>query len=273
MRLGLTIRRGFRDGYDNLGYVVFATLISFFLTAIACSVVAVVVRAAGKLLLPIQILLAMPVAFVVWLCAIAVYYYVNKTVFHQHPVWADMLTGIRKLFRPGLGLFAIDLIITLVLLGDAVFFLKMMNGLPFTLMGILCAYLTLVWGMMAMYHLPLLVAQLDMESGPKPGVVLRKSFLLVADNPGFTVAVFLVIIAFAVLCALPAFIGMAVLFLGFSAFLLTHALRELFIRYGIVEDDPEVVDDGKWQLPESWRKRDGSDEDDCNLTANADTNK
>jgi hypothetical protein len=98
---------------------------------------------------------------------------------------------------------------------------------------------------MAIYQLPLLVVQLSTESGMGVGVILRKSFLLMADNPGFTLGLFLVIIAFAVLCAIPMFVGFAVLFFGASAFLVTHALRELFIRYGIIEAEPEAADEGE----------------------------
>lgn len=228
--------------------------------------------------------LALPALLAGWLCAVGVFYYANRSVFHYQASLSDTWHGVRRLLAPALGLFIIDAVITTVLMGDLLLFRQMLAGIAdqiaalqkvggltsaqelqiqslgrthLLLMAvtIVFGYITAAWGMIMMYHLPLLTAQLDMESGPRPKVILRKSVLLAVDNPVFTVALFLVIIAFAVLCALPAFIGMVVLFLGAIAFLLTHALRELFIKYEIVEEEPETVDDKPWHLPDSWMKR------------------
>ena len=66
-----------------------------------------------------------PGALAAYLCAVGVYSYVNKVVFHEHPVVADTWVGIKRLMRPALGLFAVDFVITAVLVGDAVFFALM----------------------------------------------------------------------------------------------------------------------------------------------------
>lgn len=282
-RLGRALGQGLRGAYDHLGYVVLASFVSFLIvTAVLTSGMAAArvfdikgIAAAA---------LALPALLAGWLCAVGVFYYANRSVFHYQASLSDTWHGVRRLLAPALGLFIIDAVITTVLMGDLLLFRQMLAGIAdqiaalqkvggltsaqelqiqslgrthLLLMAvtIVFGYITAAWGMIMMYHLPLLTAQLDMESGPRPKVILRKSVLLAVDNPVFTVALFLVIIAFAVLCALPAFIGMVVLFLGAIAFLLTHALRELFIKYEIVEEEPETVDDKPWHLPDSWMKR------------------
>jgi len=238
------LRKGFRAAYDNLGYVVFVTFVAFAVTAAlgggAVKVVSVTKPGMGG------IVLFLPGAFAAWLSAVGAFYYANKSVYHEHPSLADTWTGIRTLFVPALGLFALDLAVTTLLVGDTMFFLAAKASPIFPVLGVGCGYLALVWSMMAMYHLPLLVAQLKMESGPRPFVVVRKSFLLMMGNPGFTVGLFVAIIALAVICAVPALIGTAVFYLGAAAYIVTHALRELFVRYGVVEEEPDVIEDKGW---------------------------
>ncbi|MCL5104171.1 MAG: hypothetical protein M1133_08660 [Armatimonadetes bacterium] len=256
--LARALRNGFRAAYDHLGYVVFVSLGSFIMFVGIQSLVALAV---GHGLGSVWFITLAPGALFVYLFAVGVYYYVNKIVFHEHPVVADMWVGIKRLVRPALGMFVVDFVITAVLVGDTVFFAMMSRReLAMLAPAFLCFYLTLVWMMMTMYHLPLLIAQEKMESGPRAWLILRKSFLLMADNPGFTVGLFLVIIAFAVVCAIPVLIGIALLGLGATAFVLTHTLRELFTKYGIVEEESELVEDGPWSLPESWRRRDARDD-------------
>jgi hypothetical protein len=186
------------------------------------------------------------VVFVAYLCAVGVYCFVGMAVYRKHPVLPDTLIGIRRLIRPALKLFIVDTLVTAILAVDFIFFFIMIGSkrsLLFVIPAILIGYVAITWLMMMVYHLPLLVSQLLLESNTSIRVILRKSFLLMADNPGFTVGLFLVIIAFAALCVVPMLIGIAFLFLGASAFLITHALRELFVKYGIIEEEPEIVED------------------------------
>lgn len=249
--LGRALRHGFRGAYDNLGYVVSVSLVSFLIASALFS--------GGALLATITrpgmagMALFLPAAFAWWMCAVGVFYYANKSVFNEHPVLADTWKGIGLLFWPGAALFCVDLIASVVLAGDTWLLLVVFASRKqflYVALAILCGYLWMAWSMVAMYHLPLLAAQLNMESGPRVRVILRKSFLLAMDNPGFTVGLFLGIIALAALCVLSAFVGMAMVFIGAAAFLLTHALRELFVKYGIVGEEPEVVEEKPWRLPE-----------------------
>ncbi len=262
-RLPRALRRGLRDAYDHLGYVVVVTFIAFLCTVLLSGAAGLLWKSAGGSLGIVGAVLLLPAALGAYLCAVGVFYYANKAVFFEHPSAADTWKGIRLLLGPATALFAVDFLIGVVVVGDTLFFGRMFGesrNPVCAVIGILCFYVTLAWLMMALYHLPLLAAQLKMESGTKPGVILRKSYLLAADNPGFTACLFIVIIALAVLCVLPGLIGMAVLFLGAAAFLLTHALRELFIKYEMIEDEPETVEDSGWALPDAWRKRDRGNE-------------
>jgi len=245
--LGRATKKGFRAAYDHLGYVVFITLVSFVAGAGLFSGGIAVLRAMPRGMW--SIVLILPAVLGWFLCAVGAFYFANKSVYHEHPGLGDTWLGVKRLLAPALSLFVVDLILTAVLAGDVVFFLGVLGAkgnIVFIGLGVLCGYVLLVWLMMSMYHLPLLIAQTTMESGPKTFVILRKAFLLTADNPAFTVGLFLVIIAFAVLCAIPAGIGMALVYLGGIAFVLTHALRELFVKYGVVEEEPEVPADPGW---------------------------
>lgn len=239
------LRKGFVDSYDHMGYVVLVTFITFLLVAIVVGSAAFVWRSSSVLNI-VKVLSILPALFVSYLCAVGVYYYAGMAVYFKHPVLLDTLAGIRKLINPALKLFVIDILVTAILSVDFVFFFIMVgskHNMIFAVPAVLIGYATLTWLAMMIYHLPLLSSQFVMESNTSIKVILRKSFLLMADNPGFTLGLFLVIIAFAVLCVVPMLIGIAFLFLGASAFLITHALRELFVKYGIIEEEPEIVED------------------------------
>ena len=249
--LNKALRLGFRASYDSLGYVVGASFAAFVLSALVFTLMAYISRQAGARGV-LGLLLIVPGMLVAWLAAVGIFYYARKVIYHEHPTVSDTLQGIKLLAGPAITLFVVDLLISTVVLGDVTFFalaFRAKGGIVLAALAIVSAYVSLMWLMMSLYHLPILVAQLTRESGPRLKVVLSKSFLLAADNPGFTVGLFVAIIAFAILCALPALLGMALLFTGAAAFLLTSALRELFIRYGMVEEEPEIVEDKPWKLP------------------------
>jgi hypothetical protein len=243
-RLGRALKKGFRAAYDHLGYVV---LVSFVSVLGAAGLASLGWRAIAQLRLGmVGAVFFLPAMVFYYLCAVGVFYYADRAVYHEHPVLADTWRGIGRLIAPALGLFAIDGVVMAVLLGDAAFFVSIRSKAVGIVVAVVCLYLAAAWLLASIYHLPLLPAQLRMESGPRPLVIIRKSFLLALGSPGFTVGLAFAIITLAVLCALPAGLGTAMLFLGGAAFLLTHGLHELFARYGVVEEEPEVVEDRGW---------------------------
>lgn len=247
-RLGKALAKGFRAAYDSLGYVVGASFATFLVTACLLTLGSV---AARHIKSPFAMLLIVPALFAAWLGEVGILYFARKIVYEGHATISDTWEGIGRLLRPASALFVTDLIITCVLAGDAVFFMlafKARGGAGLAALAAFSSYIALAWLIVGLYHLPLLIAQLDMESGPRVKVILYKSLLLAAGNPGFTVGFFVVIIAFTALCVLPAFLGMAIVFPGAVAFLLTCVLRELLIKYGVVEQEPEVVEDKPWKV-------------------------
>jgi hypothetical protein len=243
-RLGRALKKGFEAAYEHLGFV---ALVSF-VSAIGAAGLMGLGWMVGGALHPsmLRVVMLLPGLLFYWLCAVGVFYYANKAVYHEQPTLGDVWRGIVKLSGPAVWLFAINLVVMVVLLGDAVFFVSLKAKGLGIVVGVVCLYLAAAWAVAAIYHLPLLPAQLKMESGPRPAVIIRKSFLLALGSPGFTVGLAFAIITLAVLCALPAGLGTAILFSGAAAFLLTHGLRELFVRYGVVEEEPEVVEDEGW---------------------------
>lgn len=247
-RLGKALARGFRASYDNLGYVVGASFANFLVCAVLLTIGGFTARQIHS---PLGILVLVPAMLAAWIAQVGMLRFARKVLYEGHATISDTWEGIGRWIGPAIALFFADLVITAVLVGDAAFFLmafKARGGAGLAALGVLFGYGSLIWLMMAVYHLPMLVAQLEMDSGPGVKVVLRKSLLLAMGNPGFTLGFFVVIIGFTALCALPAMLGMAILFPGAAAFLLTSALRELFIKYGVVEAEPDVIEDKPWRL-------------------------
>lgn len=247
--LNRALKQGFRGAYDSLGYVVGASFAVFLTSAV---VFAFVMRAALSVVSgAVGLLFMLPILFVGWIGTVGIFYYVKNAIFHENPVPLDTLAGIRKLLRPAIALFVADLLITTLLIGNVVFFalaFRANGGVLIAALGIVSAYIGLMWLLMGMYHLPVMMLQMDMEAEPTLRKVIYKSFLLAADNPAFTVGLFVVIIAFTMLCALPGMLGVALLLPGTVAFLLIYSLRELYIKYGIIEPEPEVIEDKPWTL-------------------------
>ncbi len=243
--IGRALKKGIRDAYDHLGLVILASLATLAGTAALTALGLRLMREArpGTFL---GAALLTPAALYCYLCHAGAVYLAHRAIYHNQlspeGTWKEM----RTLLLAAAQLFVVDLAAMGVLLGDSIFFLSLKPGPAGAVPAVACIYAAGIWAAAAVYHLPLLVAQLRMESGPRPLVVIKKSFLLALGCPGFTLGLFVAIISLAVLCAIPAGLGMATLFPGAAAFLLTHGLRELFVRYGIVEEEPDVVEDRGW---------------------------
>lgn len=250
-RFGKAVKKGFSDSYDRLGPMIAASLIWTVAVAVPLSIGWEIQRrtAASGLWF---ILAGLVAAILVGTPVLAgIFRMAYKIAYHGDPGLGDIWSGARELLRPSLGLALINIGVITMLVVDAIFFMGLFGpfkgSLISSLVGILFLYLLAAWMMTALYHLPVLVAQRPM--GQREGAVaaIRKSLLLAAHNPGFTFGFFVVILGFGILCAASVF-GMLILFAGTVSVLLTHALRELYIRYKVVEDKPEIVEDKGWEL-------------------------
>jgi hypothetical protein len=240
----LGLRLGFRDTYDFLGAVLFISLLWMGVG----SVVVLGGYSVGQSLfggLPGQL----PV-FLATLAALlgvtlvggpllaGCYRFVRNACARQEPDLFDLSWGFRVALRPSLALAAAQFFGTLLLGGNAVFYLSLRQPVLMVL-GALFGYLLVFWLLAMQYQWPLLVVQ---ESEPKParaGAAIRKSALLVLDNMAFTLVVSAVCLLISALLWVT-LVGAALLWLGAMAMLQTQATRELLRRYDVLPPDPTL---------------------------------
>ncbi|MDO8684602.1 MAG: hypothetical protein Q7N50_14140 [Armatimonadota bacterium] len=237
----VTLKRAVGDLYDNLGLVLIASFAWFAVAAIPTG-------------LGLSLLSNLPIpylGFIIFVWHTLVVAPVLAGIFHlagniakrESPAILDIIEGARRFLIPSWQLAALQLIVTAILVTDVVFFLSLFVSTRQTLYAPLMAvalYALLFWGMMVLYQWPLLV-----EQRPPTFKLIYRSFLLVADNLSFTTIVYFAIILLTILCISP---GMAILYMGAAAVISTNALRDLLKKYGLVEVEPEVIEDKGWRL-------------------------
>lgn len=125
------------------------------------------------------------------------------------PHLLDVWRGAVRLVLPSIGLAAVQVLVTTVLVADVLWLLTR-DSTPMKVFGIGIGYIFLFWAMMATYHWPLLV-----EQRPPLRTVLYRGFLLAGHNPLYTLAItllFVVLLAGPVLLVFGPAAGPAVLF-------------------------------------------------------------
>lgn len=264
-RFGKVIKKSFSDIWDYLGLVIVSSaictlilllpgMLSLFLGHIPGA--GTVVKVAGSF---VVLLIFPPVLAGVFAMA-------YRIVYKRSPGLLDIALGFKDLLLHSWLIALINIVVIGILLTDIAFFFGLFGPLKGSLIGYivgaLSLYLLLMWMMMTMYQLPALVAQkpLGQQRGALPAV--KKSFLLAIGNPGFTIKLFVVILGFSVLgilsvvaarispiigvFAVLSIVVMLVLYAGAVSIILTHALRELFIRYGVIEEPSDTPVD-EWE--------------------------
>lgn len=173
----------------------------------------------------------------------------------DEPSYAEIWRGATRMYGRAVALGAIHLVVTLVLLGNAAFYLRT-GGFIFILLAVLFLYALLFWGMNLFYHWPLFIAIeggiLKRDDGGKPGLrsVFRNGFLLAFSAPAFTFILVAVIMA----VSIPLIIsgaGLALIAPGFIAFLSTQATRDQLVRFHILPEPPdpdEPIEDTAWRV-------------------------
>jgi hypothetical protein len=253
--LGQALRAGLRESWDRLGAV-----IGISLTWIALCLVALT---PGQWL-PASVPLGLRIALVaLWGGAIlagptaGAFYVAYLASTHDEATYAAFWSGVRRFFRPALGLVWTQAAITAILAVNLLFYLSLRNGAGWAA-AILCGYLLLFWGMQAQYHLPVLIAQEEgvfdtPEGAARRGVlaVLRRSALLTLGAPWFALGLLLVVLLISVAFLLSRFL-FVLLWPGMLAMLLTYPTRALLLRFGVLTAPvPEtVIPDAEFRLPE-----------------------
>ena len=250
-KLGQALKRGVGDIYDRLGLVIFAGFLWFVAVLVPISIGAELSRHASHVFLFVGVL----AAFLLSVPLMAgVFEMARRVVMREEPSIADLKAGFTQFLGPAMKLALTDLVVTVVILVDVAFFFGRMGpkgGLHSPLLvviGVFLVYILLAWLTMMLYHFPILIWQKSSTTA-----VLKRGFLLTVDNPTFTIGLLFAIILLTILCVVTV-IGMAVLFMGAAAILTTNALRELFIKYKMIEEPPEGGSSG-------WPQRQGTSND------------
>lgn len=238
---GKVLKRSVGDSYDYLGLMLFCSF-TWLATVIASIWVSRLVMTPH--ILAGIVVMALLFVFAVSPMTTGVFYVARQIVTRDDPSVGDLFTGFLQLMTRSWALGASQVAVTLLLVGNAWFYLS--RGFPLGVVGLFVLYLLFAWGMSSIYHYPILIEQ-------NPGVlkILRRAFLLALGNPAFTFGVFLVIILLACLCAVTLF-GLPLLYAGMASILQTRATRALLIKYEVLppEREPTPIPDEEWRLPE-----------------------
>ncbi|BCW98002.1 MAG: hypothetical protein KatS3mg024_0829 [Armatimonadota bacterium] len=236
-RLIWAIRRAAGDFYDRLGLMVLASAVMMLFPAMAVMAGQALRSVAG----PTATGMAM---FLLAWYGLACGWGVNILIAHRIAYFLDpgpdaFRDFARTFLWPSLKLGTLQLVLTMVMLVDAAFFLSR-SSLLLKIAGMLMAYLLLLWLLMQVWQWPFLITE---EGGVWKAV--RKSGLLLLDNPFFTLGTFSVTMTAGALLLLSG-IGAVVALGGLGACFIVRAHRELLMKYGVVEDEPEVIEDTGW---------------------------
>ncbi len=237
--LKLALRLGFRDVYDAIGIVLVASLLWSFLAGLGMLGVHSIGRNLGALLSPLaaQLLSTVGALFGLILTSGPLFgginWYARKMALRREPEVFDLAWGFGSAFRRCLGLALIQAIGSVVLASNLWFYLST-GHVALAVIGSLFGYGLLLWMMMCAYQWPLLVEQ-DLA----PWASVRKSALLILDNPGFSLGFGLVLLLTSALCWFT-IVGGVVLWAGTVSILATQAVRELLRKYGLLPPDPTV---------------------------------
>jgi hypothetical protein len=256
--IGRVFRKAFGDVYDYLGLVVAASFVWLVASLVPLTFG---IELQKRVSSPAPLFAGVALSAVVAVClGVGLFYLAHRVVHREDPGFGDLLMGFKALFLPSVSLALVDLIVTGLLAADIGFFFglfKVSGALAhnpvFFSVGIFFVWVMAFWLMTAMYHGPLLVSsyylpELEVKR-PTTGSIIKRGVLLALGAPFFTLVFLFAIIAVTIL-AVGSRIGMAIFvaYPGIVAIVLTHATRALFIRYGVLEERPEVVEDEGWKV-------------------------
>ncbi len=223
--LGLIVRRAFWIGYDRLGRLVLLNII-WFLFAFA-PVLPLMKRVAHLPLLPALVFFSLYLVYLGLLCA---------GVFHSLMFMDEedvnflrlFSRGIYRSWRAGLPLLVLNVVILILLVHGAVFYLQRMPGWPGRLLAGVVLWMTIFWLAAQQYFLP--VASMG---GDRLGRALKRSFSLALDNFFLSLALMIFALSYVFLCALPWGVGLMIFGASGLAAIYRAAGELLFLEYDL----------------------------------------
>lgn len=139
-----------------------------------------------------------------------------------------IFTGIKKYFKRGLLAFLFSIIVYLILMVDFYFFFQRgTDSLLMVIISVIFMYLIIFFSMFQLFFWGLLTIQ----QGENIKKIIKRSFLLVLHNPGFSILWLLVIIIIGVLLTLTG-VGMAVAFMSVMALMILNGVELILEQYG-----------------------------------------
>jgi hypothetical protein len=243
-RVGRALKRGLRGAYDYLGTVVVISAVwvglALLLAVGGSSLLWQTVPSHGPGAVLLSLLGGLAAAGIgTGPLTAALFAHIRLLMRHDDPEWWDLPVSVTRLWRRGLALAGLQVIVSLVFVVDALYFLRQ-GAAPLRWLGAAFIYPLLFWWSAALIQWPLAA-----ERPAEPLLqVVKKSFLLLLDNLGYTAALTAVVLTLTAFCFYPP-IGWIVLTLawaGTGAFIQTAALRELLPKYGLLPPVPDDAD-------------------------------
>ncbi len=186
-----SIRLAFSAVYDYAGSAIAASLLAFvaFFTAWSllyqgAALVGKEPRSGGVMLIGLVLMLA-PLVLSPLLAGL--FTLARAMLRHDDPHLFDIGRGMRRLARRAWALGYVQTLVNTILISD-LGWLMARPEMPLKMAGIVVLYVLLFWSMMMTYQWPLLV-----EQDAPVSAILRRSFLLAAANPFYTLAVTLLV--------------------------------------------------------------------------------
>lgn len=234
-----TLKNWIIDCYDYLGLILVSSCVWFgavlggfaIILRTGCSNSLIILITAAAIL---YIFLIAPLTAGVYLMA-------KRIVTRDEPSLLNLFLGFKEYLTASWTLGLAQTVITLLLIGNAWFYLTH-GSIGIKLLGVLFLYLLAFWAFSTAYHYPVLIEQ-------RPGIIktLKRSFLLTMGNSVFTAGVFFVIILLTCSCAIT-LLGLPLLYIGMASVFQIRALRVLFAKYGLLSDENERMPDSEAAL-------------------------
>ena len=227
--IGFFIKKAFFDGWDNLiGLIIFN--IGFVLCLAAGYGVALTFQ--FSIALGITLSLLFFVLLTIVICGVA--FSVKEYAFYQRAGFKNFWKNIKESWKLAL-VYALFMFIILVIIFFVIPFYAGFSGTSGIIGAVISAILfwVMFFSVMAlMYYLPL-ISQLKLS--PKKAV--KKSFLLVFDNMGFSIFLFIYTLITFIVSIFSAF-----LIPGFAAIFMAHqdAVKLLALKYNYLEENPDA---------------------------------
>ena len=225
--IGFFIKKAFFDGWDNLIGMVLQNLI--YIVLFAC---ALVCFSLVDISVPLFYVVMVLIIFVTCIFAGGT----SSTVFgysdYEKETWGPFGAGIRRNIRHSLLFFVITLLLFIIATLVIPFYMAI-NNMVGILLGVILSWVFIIVMLALVYYFPLM----NLLPGDRPLKTLKKCFIILGDNLGFS---FFLLLYNAVLLALSALTMGTIP--GVAGYMLAQqdAMKLLMFKYDWLEEHPDT---------------------------------